>query len=133
MLRNKKGMTLIEIMIVMIILAGLMAFLGKNVMTTFLSSKVKTTKIAMGEVIKSLDQYYADCNTYPTSLESLSTKPSDCPNWGPEPYLRKQILDSWNKEFIYEPQGTSFILKSLGADGREGGDGSNEDITSDKL
>ena len=133
MIRTNKGMTLIEIMIVLIIVGSLMAILGSTVVGRLKSANVKTTKIAMTEIMKALDLYYADCGTYPQDLGALVEKPSDCSNWGPEPYIKKVHKDAWNSEFVYEPRGSTFVLKSLGNDKREGGSGVDADLSSEEM
>lgn len=131
------GMTLIEIMIVIAIIGGLMAVLGSGVVSKLGKSRVDTTKIKMKEIGKQLDMYNADCSGYPTTeqgLEVLKTSPGEaCPNWGPEPYWKKDFKDSWGKEFIYESDGSSYTMKSLGADRRESGEGNDKDIDSDEI
>lgn len=132
---NQAGMTLIEIMIVIAIVGGLMAVLGSNVVSKLGKSRVDNTRIHMKEIAKQLDMYNADCSVYPTTeegLEALSTSPGEaCPNWGPEPYLKPNPKDAWNQPYIYESDGSTFVIRSLGADRREGGDGNNKDLSSD--
>ncbi len=131
------GMTLIEIMIVIAIIGGLMAALGTGVVSKLGKSRVDTTKIKMKEIGKQLDMYNADCGSYPTTeqgLEALKTSPGDaCPNWGPEAYWKKDVKDSWGREFTYESDSGSYMMKSLGADGREGGEGNDKDISSEDI
>ncbi|MBX9765861.1 MAG: type II secretion system major pseudopilin GspG [Bdellovibrionales bacterium] len=132
-LRNQKGLTLIEIMIVLIIVGGLMATLGSTVMSNFRKAKIKQARLQMGEVAKALEIYSGDCKQYPTSdegLAALTEAPASCKSWGPDPYLKKNVLkDPWNNEFVYELNGSSFALKSLGKDKKEGGSGEDADIT----
>jgi general secretion pathway protein G len=135
-LNNQKGMTLLEIMIVLVILGGLIAVLATTVSSNLKKSKVKTAKIQMSEIGKSLDMYFTDCNQYPSTeggLGALVTAPSDCPNWGPDPYLKKVQKDPWGGDFIYESTGNNYELKSLGSDRREGGTGDAADISSKDL
>jgi general secretion pathway protein G len=126
-------MTLIEIMIVIAILGTLMAFLGGNIIGKLGTANVKNTKIAMAQLGKDLDLFYADCGFYPENLEALVEAPANCPNWGPEPYAKKILRDAWNNEFTYEPAGSSYVLRSLGADRREGGKGTDADLSSEDL
>ncbi|NQZ00966.1 MAG: type II secretion system major pseudopilin GspG [Bdellovibrionales bacterium] len=131
-LNSESGMTLLEIMIVLAILGGLLAVLATNVMSSFNKSKVENTKIQMKLIGDSLNMYNLDCGSYPTSLEGLVSK-DDCPNWGPDPYLKKVPRDAWNTEFLYEVDGSSYYLISLGEDRREGGSGLAADLNSDDL
>lgn len=131
--QTPKGMTLIEIMIVLAILGGLIAVLVTTVMGRFKAAKIREAKIQISEVSKALDMFYTDCNFYPKSLQSLVTADSDCANWGPDPYLKKMPKDPWGSTLVYELDNGSYVLKSLGADRREGGSGAAADISSDNM
>jgi general secretion pathway protein G len=134
-LRNEKGMTLIEIMIVMAILGGLIAILAGQVMGRMKKAKIQQAKIQIAEYGKSLDMYFTDCNQYPTTdegLNALVTAPSSCSNWGPDPYLKKVSKDPWGGEYVYEFTGNSYVLKALGSDRREGGTGDAADVSSEQ-
>ncbi len=135
MIRNNKGMTLLEIMIVLVILGGLIVILAGQVTGRLKSAKIRQAKIQIAEYGKALDLYFTDCNGYPSTeegLEALVTAPSSCSNWGPDPYIKKVNKDPWGNDFIYESTGNTYILKSLGSDRREGGTGDAADITSDQ-
>lgn len=135
-LHNNRGLTLVEIMIVLLILAGLLVTVGKQVFDSYNNANVKTTKLRFGEVSKALEMYNADCQSMPTTEQGLSVLMADpgkdvCANWGPSPYLKKQVAtDAWGKPFIYESDGTTFVLKSLGKDKKEGGTGVDRDLLS---
>ena len=134
MIRNNKGMTLLEIMIVLVILGGLIAILATSVQGSLKKAKMRQAKIQISEYGKALDMYYQDCNGYPTSdegLNALMAAPASCANWGPDPYLKKLNKDPWGGDFIYESQGNAYVLKSLGSDKREGGTGDAADITNE--
>ena len=138
LLRNQRGMTLIEIMIVMAILGGLLAFLGTTVMTSFKKSRVQTAKLQMAELGKQLDQYNMTCNTYPTTdqgLDALLKAPGEgCSNWGPEPYVKSaaQFKDPWGTKFVYESDGGKYVLRSYGQDKKPGGASYDKDISTDE-
>lgn len=132
--KNQKGMTLVEIMIVLAILGGLIAVLSSSVVKQLSKARIKEAKIQMSEIGKALDMFYTDCGFYPQEgLNDLLEAPSDCKNWGPDAYLPKMPKDPWSHEFEYENSGGSFILRSLGQDGREGGEGEAADISSEDL
>ncbi len=136
-LNNQKGMTLIEIMIVIAIIAGLMAVLGTQATKYLNNAKVENAKIQITQIRNMLEGYNLSCNSYPTTeqgLKALLENPGadSCPNWGPEAYMRKEseAKDPWGKPFIYDSDGGSFVIKSLGKDKKEGGEGYNKDISS---
>lgn len=133
-LRNARGMTLVEILIVLAIVGSLLAVIGGNVMGQFQKSKVKETGIKMSQISSALNMYYSDCGKMPTTLKGLIESPGDgeCADWGPEPYLKKDLIqDAWKHDFLYEADGSNFTLKSLGKDGREGGSKYDKDISFD--
>jgi general secretion pathway protein G len=133
-LTNQRGMTLIEIMIVLAIIGGLMALLAPRFTGAQDKAKVRETKISMGQVINALNMYYTDCGKFPSNLDALVKAPGDeCQNWGPEAYIKKEPKDSWGNAYVYSIDGSNFIIKSFGKDGREGGSGFDKDINSDEL
>jgi general secretion pathway protein G len=134
-LRDQKGMTLIEIMIVLAILGGLIVILAGQVTGQLKKARMKQARIQIAEVGKALDTYYTDCGQYPSTEEGLAalvTAPSTCSNWGPDPYIKKVNKDPWGAEFVYESTGSNYVLRSLGSDRREGGTGDAQDISSDQ-
>ncbi|KYG64268.1 type II secretion system protein GspG [Bdellovibrio bacteriovorus] len=129
LLKNRKGMTLIEIMIVLAIIGSIAALLLPNITGQLDKSKVKEAKIQLTQVVNALSMYYTDCGHYPQSLEGLAKADPDCSNWGPEPYYKKDLKDPFGNELVYEREGSEYTLKSLGKDRREGGSGNDKDIT----
>lgn len=132
MFKSSKGMTLIEIMIVLTIIGVLFSFLAGRIFGKKDKANVKTAKIIMQDLGEKLEDYYNDCGFYPKEdlgLEALTEKGrGSCDNWGPEPYLRKVPKDPWNNPFIYESDGSSYKIISLGKGGRVGGDGYEKDL-----
>jgi general secretion pathway protein G len=131
--KNERGMTLVEIMIVLAIIASIMSVLLPTIQRNLKKSKVSETKLIMNNIIQALNQYSTDCGKIPKSLEGLVTAPGDCSNWGPEAYLKKLPKDGWKNDFVYTPKGSNYELKSFGSDGKDGGDGYDKDITQDDL
>jgi general secretion pathway protein G len=134
MVKNERGMTLVEIMVVLAIIGGLIGVLATQVNKQFKKARVKEARIQISEIGKSLDLYLTDCGSYPTTdqgLQALVEQPSDCKNWGPEAYLKKVPTDPWGSPFVYEAHGNAYTLKSLGDDKREGGTGTAADISNE--
>jgi general secretion pathway protein G len=68
-------------------------------------------------------------------LDALITKPTvapECRNYDPSGFLKEKRLpkDGWDRDFIYvnDDGSSKYTLKSLGADGKEGGDGYDKDL-----
>lgn len=129
---NQRGMTLIEILIVLTIVAAMAAFLVPRVFGGDQKAKVRLAQTQISQLSSSLQAYYTDCGTYPSALAGLISK-DECANWGPEAYANKKDLkDPWGGEFEYESKGQTFVIRSLGRDKAEGGDGFDKDLSSEE-
>lgn len=131
---RRRGMTLIEIMIVVAIIGILLAVVVPPLFGSEQEAKQTLQKTALRSVANGLEMYRLNNNHYPSTdqgLEALVTRPSGFPepkNW--RPVLRQsQLLDVWGNEYVYISDGPSFELISLGADGEEGGEAFEADIT----
>lgn len=135
-IRTDVGMSLIEIMIVILIMGAIATIVGRNVLSRYEQSKVQTTKLQMDSLKAALQDYYMDNNTYPTTAQGLAAlvqKPTtgpETPNYSPDGYLKGKAVpkDKWENDFIYESDGAKYKITSLGKDKKEGGDGYNTDI-----
>ena len=133
---NERGLTLIEIMVVLLIIGGLAATIGKTVFDSLSNARVKQTRLRFGEVSKALEMYNGDCGALPTTEQGLGVLMADpgkevCTNWGPAPYLKKKVAeDGWDRPMLYESDGNTFVLKSLGKDKKDGGTGEAKDLLS---
>ena len=133
--RDQRGFTLMELLAVIVIIGVLMATIGSRFMGQSEKAKANAAKIEMGQMLQSLDLFKLEVGRYPSAqegLDGLIKNPGGLPNWS-GPYLRKDnIKDPWGNDYKYTtpgPNNTPFEIKSLGADGKEGGEGENADIT----
>ncbi len=110
--RNQAGMTLMEIMIVLAIIGALMAMLLPQIQGAMNRANMKETKIAMSQIVQAINGYQIDCQKLPASLDALSKPDADCPNWGPDPYLKKIPKDGWGHEFSYELANGAPLIKT---------------------
>ena len=137
---SQSGFTLIEMLIVISIIALVMGFAVTNIMRRYDEAKISATKIQIRQLGLILDDFRRVCGRYPSTdenLDALIKAPAglNCKNYDPEGFIRDRKIpqDSWNHDFVYTSDGNKYIIKSLGADGKEGGDGVNKDISSDDL
>lgn len=137
---NRRGFTLIEIMVVVIILGLLAVLVAPRVIGRLGQAKDKAARAQIELLGVALDAYRLDNGTYPTtqqSLEALWTKPATSPqprNWA-GPYLKKRVpQDPWGNPYVYRSPGEtnpdSYDLISLGRDGAPGGEGEDADLRS---
>ena len=135
-MHRQTGMTLIEIMMVVVIIGILVAVIVPNVIGYDDDARVAAQQMEIRTIGQALEMYRLHNGHYPSTdqgLEALVSKPSGFPeprNWGPEPYLRKYPQDQWDNDYVYIAEGRSYRLVSLGADGAEGGEGVDADISS---
>ena len=132
---NRKGLSLIEMLIVVGILAFIMSVVARSVSQSRKKSQVKQAKILIGLLEQAMEEFNYDCNYYPGTLEDLVRPPEDCEEWGPQPYLKNGKIpkDPWGQDFIYEYDGDSgnFVITSWGSDRKPGGSGRfSKDISS---
>ncbi|MDQ1313895.1 MAG: ral secretion pathway protein [Pseudomonadota bacterium] len=134
--RAQRGFTLLELLVVLVILGMLAALAGPRVMKYVSSAKSDTAQLQVEEFGAALDMYKLEVGRHPNSqegLQALVEAPGGATNWN-GPYLKKKTVpkDPWGADYIYASPGQhgAFDLSSLGADGREGGEGEDRDIVS---
>jgi general secretion pathway protein G len=119
-----RGMTIIEILIVIALLGTIMAVLVSRLLDKSDQAKSDLATVSMGQLKNALDLYRLKNSRYPTTeegLQALVEQPATAKNWG-GPYAEAgQINDPWNQPYRYESSGPkNFKIISVGADGQEG-------------
>ena len=131
---RNRGISLIELLVVMAIIAMFLTLVGSRVFRNVEKSKQVVAKNQIHEFETVLDMFRLDVGRYPSTqegLQALQVRPSGLDNWD-GPYMKKDVpLDPWNHAYVYRCPGQhgDFDLIALGADGQEGGEGDNRDIT----
>ena len=133
------GWTFVETLIVIAIVLILTSTVGFMAFRYIDQAKEVTAKTQIESFSLALNSYFFDNKQFPTEgqgLAALWTKSSMSPvpeDWN-GPYLEKDVpLDPWENPFEYTvpgPNGLPFGIRSFGADGLEGGEGKNKDISS---
>lgn len=131
------GVTLVEMMVVLVIIAVVAGLVVPNVMDRPQQARLTAAATDLRTVASALELYRLDNRRYPTTRQGLAAlvqPPSSGPQpvaWSPGGYLPASPADPWGAAFVYEAadDGQSFTLASLGADSEPGGEGANADIT----
>ncbi|WP_141731895.1 type II secretion system major pseudopilin GspG [Oligoflexus tunisiensis] len=121
---SERGMTIIEILIVIALMSTIMAVLVNNMLDKGDDAKRDLAAVSMGSLKNALDMYRLKNSRYPTTdegLQALLEAPATAKNWG-GPYVEpNQINDPWGQPYRYESNGPkNFKIISVGADGSEG-------------
>lgn len=138
---NVRGMTLIEIMVVITILGLIATVVTVNVLDSLDEAKSKTAKTQMKGFEDALEAYRRDNGSYPSTeqgLTALVERPSigKAPKrYPPKGYLKggKIPKDPFDCDYTYYSpgiQGHDYEIYSLGRDCQEGGEGPDADISS---
>ena len=129
--RRQGGFTILEIVIVFILLAGIMAFVGPKIFEKMGQAKSAEQKIRTQTLVGNIEMYRLEVGKYPDSLQALVKQPGGVDKWN-GPYAKDPDLkDAWGNDYRYTVpgQGKAYDLVSLGADGQVGGEGENRDVT----
>jgi general secretion pathway protein G len=118
---NQRGMTLVEIMIVVTIMASIMGVVGFFVFGALDEANKKEARIEIGQLSQMVESYYltTDPHKLPDQLEDLNDK--NLVKGGEIP------TDPWGNEYVYRKNGREFEIISAGPDGQEG---TEDDISS---
>ncbi len=104
-----RGLTLLELMIVLIILVGLIAIVGPRLLGSQKKADIRTAQVQIGSLVSSLKMYAVDMKTFPSTeegLEQLISAPEDeamAKKWS-GPYIEggKLPKDPWGSSYQYE-------------------------------
>lgn len=129
---KRKGFTLIEMMLVVVIIAALASMIIPRLAGRSEQAKITRAKADVNvNIALALKLYELDNGNYPSTeqgLDALLSKPSSNPvpgNWN-GPYLERNPIDPWGKSYEYKYPGShskaGYDLYSLGKDGQESGD-----------
>jgi len=130
---KRRGITLIEMMVVIAIISVIMTIIYVNVgnvgtgatdQLAIKSSRVKIEAALFG--------YYSDYRSYPSTdegLDILVNPPALEDGRVPRSFLQStDIEDPWKTPYLYENIDGKYRIYSLGADKQPGGEGDNADF-----
>ena len=128
------GFTLLEIMIVVFIVGLLATLVAPRLMGRTDEARRVKASADLATLAQALDLYRLDSGAYPTTpqgLAALVSRPTTPPvprAWREGGYVDEVPPDPWGNPYVYVATADRFVLKSLGGDGVEGGEGNAADI-----
>ena len=131
MIKKQSGLSLIEIMVVVVILGILASLVVPKIMGRPDEARAVKAKQDILAIQNALDLYKLDNGFYPSTdqgLMALVSKPTGEPtphNW--KTYLKSLPKDPWGRNYMYLNPGqhSEIDIFTLGADGQPGGSGVN--------
>lgn len=131
---SEAGLTLLEMIVVLVIIAIVAGLVTMNVIGRPDQARVTTTKTNLASLSSALKMYRLDNGQYPTTeqgLKALAEKPATPPvpaAWPDGGYVSENPVDAWGNPYVYSATGAAFQLRSLGKDGKPGGEGLDADL-----
>ena len=140
-LLDSKGMSLVEILVVLTLIGLAGTFITGKVFDSLQEGRVQSAKITINSLGDRLKDFRRHCGWYPTTemgLQALIEKPTsgkECKRYRPDGYLEEKRIpnDPWDNEYVYESNGKTYKIISFGSDGEEGGEDWASDIDSTKF
>ena len=127
--RAQRGMTLIEIMVVVIIIGLIGTAVAVNVFGNLAEAKVRTAKADIAKIADAVDMYKVTRGRFPTTEEGLNLLLQEKIL---KPNKNGKVLDPWDRDYVYLCPGQAhpdaYDVKSYGGDGAPGGEGENADL-----
>lgn len=117
--RPRRGFTLIEVLLVLVILTVIAGLVIVNVGGTQDAAFGRLARTQLRAIGQQLEQYRLEVGSYPSSLDALFQQPSDIA----DPSLWRQISqkpippDPWGRPYQYKLLGDTYEIRSLGKDG----------------
>jgi general secretion pathway protein G len=130
------GVTLIEMLVVILIIGLITAIIVINVLPSQDTARVEKAKADIRALEQAMEMFKLDRGRYPTveeGLDALIKPPAADAGQSitrTEAYIRRLPTDPWGRPYLYVSPGARGVIDiySTGGDGREGGEGVNADI-----
>jgi general secretion pathway protein G len=108
--RRARGMTLIEIMVVLVILGLIAGSIGFAVFNSLKEAQIRTAKLDLQGVSNAVDLYHVETGNWPDSLQQLVPK-----------FVKELRKDPWGSEYAFVRSGDNYDVYSYGPDKAQGG------------
>ncbi len=108
--RRARGMTLIEIMVVLVILGMIAGAIAYNVFSQLKEAQIRTATLDLKSISNGVDLYHVETGQWPESLGQLVPK-----------FIKDLHKDPWGSEYAYVRSGEGYDVYSYGPDKAQGG------------
>ncbi|TWT82577.1 Type II secretion system protein G precursor [Planctomycetes bacterium CA13] len=131
---QRSGFSLVELIVVMVIIGLLSSLVAIQTRSYLIASKQNAARAEIATIVSALETFYADQSRYPSNEEGVAVLTEGTANF-PDGFLKKLPKDPWGNDYEYiSPAADSpFEILCLGGDAREGGEGGDQDISSEEL
>lgn len=127
----QRGMSLIEIIIVIVLIGIVLTFVGSRILGGADRAKANLAKSQVQTLAGKVDQFQMDVGRLPAALDELAAQPQGATGWL-GPYAKPaELKDPWGNTISYRApgeDGRAFDLVILGKDGKPGGTSYDADI-----
>lgn len=124
--RRARGLTLLEIMVVITILGIVASVTTVSVLAALRDARVKTTHEAIRAAENALKLFAMKHARYPTTAEGLGVLVR-------ERIVERAPRDGWARELQYTAERGRYVITSYGSDGEPGGEEDATDLTNEPL
>ena len=133
--RNQRGFTLVEMIVVIAIIGVLATVVVIRYSGQTDQAKVAAARAHLSQFESAIISFQSQNGRVPTSLTELVERPSNAISWPEGGYLKSKSVpkDPWGHEYLYRVNGRRFEVVCLGADGQEGGEGVDADLSNESL
>ena len=135
--RREEGFTLVELMVVIVIIGLLATIVALNVLPSGDTARIQKAKADIATIEQGLEIYRLQMGSYPTTqqgLKALTAAPAgvDASRYQAGGYIKRLPQDPWSRDYLYAAPGQhgAADVWTLGADGKDGGEGIDADIGS---
>lgn len=133
----RRGMTLVEILAVVVILGLIAGTLLVSFSGSFGKAKHELAKSGIGVIVAQLEKYRLEHSAWPSNDLGLKALSDGQATPSASYYLDGgRLLDPWKRPYMYVspgPNGHPYEIITYGADGQVGGQNEDQDITSVNL
>ena len=127
----QRGMSLIEIIIVIVLIGVVLTFVGSRILGGADRAKANLAKSQVQTLAGKIEQFEMDTGRKPAALADLATQPAGANGWL-GPYAKDaELRDPWGNPLQYRAPGEDgrpYDLIALGKDGKPGGSSYDTDI-----